>query len=221
MSGSEEDVSVAPGLRTRRSTTCVFDPALALFTAIRQVTDSILHEHEHKVGKIVRLLAMSMGLPQKEADELAMASSVHDIGKFAIPRTILDKQGALTPAEIEEVRKHAVNGAQILIRGGYDPDSVAVQIARFHHEHFDGSGYTKGLSGADIPLAARLTTVADVYDALRAFRPYKKQVGHDATIRIILSGDTRTSPDHFDPDVLHALHNNHERVREAWELAPA
>lgn len=197
-----------------------FDIAVALFTAVRQVSDEVLHAHESKVGEISGILGAALGLNAEEVTALIQAASLHDIGKFAIPAKILGKNGPLTPEEIHEIQRHPVNGAQILINAGYGPDDAAVQAAHYHHEKFDGSGYPEGLSGTDIPLAARITAVADVYDALRALRPCKEPISHQTALKIILEGDGRTRPEHFDPDILAALLAQQALVQAVWE-APA
>lgn len=195
----------------------VFDPAVALFTGVRQVADEVLHAHEDKVGRISRILAIQMGLSRSEVVTIARASSLHDIGKFGIPKCTLGKQGPLDPEEIKEIQRHAEHGAQILIRSGMAPDDLAVLVARHHHEKFDGSGYPTGRAGTDIPLAARITAVADVYDALRALRPYKDPIDHDTAMSMILEGNAHTRPGHFDPEVLHAFWEARDRIRGDWE----
>ncbi len=194
-----------------------FDVAVALFSAVRQVSDEVLHAHEGKVGEISGILGAALGLDVEEVTALIQAASLHDIGKFAIPAKILGKTGPLTPEELLEIQRHPVNGAQILINAGYGPDDAAVQAARHHHEKFDGSGYPDGLSGTEIPLAARITAVADVYDALRALRPYKKPIDHKTALKIILEGDDRTRPEHFDPEILAALLAQQALVKAVWE----
>ena len=195
----------------------VLNPAIAFYSALRKASDEILDVHENHVGRIVGVLAKSMGLPDDEVAEMERASFLHDIGKFAIPKAILGKEGPLTPDEILEMQKHSEKGAEILISAGLDPNDTAVQVARFHHERFDGSGYPEGLAGSDIPLAARITAAADVYDALRAKRPYKEPVDHQTALKMILEGNGRTRPEHFDPDVLQALSDCQESVRNVWE----
>jgi putative two-component system response regulator len=90
-------------------------------------------------------------------------------------------------------------------------------IAMGHHERWDGSGYPRGLVGAETPLSARLMCLADVYDALRTRRPYKGALDHATTLRIITCGDERTSPQHFDPDILDAFVRSESRTEEIYE----
>jgi putative two-component system response regulator len=94
---------------------------------------------------------------------------------------------------------------------------MAAEIAEFHHEKWDGSGYPHGRKGQDIPLSARLMTVADVYDALTSERPYKKAFSHEMSVSIILDGDGQTHPDHFDPQVLDCFRRLHPQFQQISE----
>lgn len=205
------------GSSGQNASTTMFDPAVALFTAVRQVADEVLHAHENKVGTISGLIAAALGFPDEECARIAKASTLHDIGKFAIPKHILGKQGPLDAEELKEIRKHAENGADILMRSGLAADDMAVIIARHHHEKFDGTGYPHGLAGQAIPLPARITAVADVYDALRATRPYKDPIDHETACEMILNGSGRTDPRHFDPEILKAFEAQHEVIAAHWE----
>jgi putative two-component system response regulator len=114
------------------------------------------------------------------------------------------------------MKSHAEQGARIL--GGSDSPylSMAEQIARSHHERWDGSGYPAEMRGDAIPLAARITTIADQYDALRTRRAYKPAFPHEAAMRIITKGDGRTLPTHFDPQVLEAFARIGQRFEELF-----
>ena len=114
---------------------------------------------------------MGLGMSVQEAQNVGLASIMHDIGKIHIPDVILQKQGPLTKEEWEIMKRHAVAGEKIL--GTRPIYFLARQIARSHHERWDGSGYPDGLREYQIPEAARIVTVADVYDALTHERPYK------------------------------------------------
>ncbi len=140
------------------------------------------------------------------AENLFQASPLHDIGKVGIRDEILLKPGKLAPAEFEIMKTHTLIGANTLqaVRDKY-PKSVFITmglaIARSHHEKWDGSGYPDGLTGEAIPLSARIMAVADVYDALRAKRPYKQPFPHEESCEIIRKG----SGGHFDPAVVRAF----------------
>ncbi|MDX9800906.1 MAG: HD domain-containing protein [Spirochaetia bacterium] len=122
-------------------------------------------------------------------------AAMHDVGKIGTPDNILNKEGKLTDDEWQIMKEHTINGAFIL--SSY-PDKMAMEIARSHHEKWDGNGYPYALSGNDIPLSARIVALADVYDALRMKRIYKDPYSHEKTVSMIKEG--RGS--HFDPDLV-------------------
>ena len=141
-------------------------------------------------------------------DLLACCAPLHDIGKVGIPDHILLKPGKLTADEQILMQSHTIIGADALKEVAEHHGSavaflqMASDIARFHHEHFDGTGYPDRLAGGDIPLAARIVAVGDVYDALRSRRVYKPALSHSATLQIMTEG----SPGHFDPGLIQAFH---------------
>jgi putative two-component system response regulator len=126
---------------------------------------------------------------------ISYLAAMHDVGKIGTPDDILNKPGPLTDLEWEIMKEHTINGAFIL--SSY-PHDMAVEIARSHHEKWDGSGYPYKLAGEDIPLSARIVTIADVYDALRMKRVYKDAFSHEKAFSIILEGKGK----HFDPDLI-------------------
>ncbi len=132
-----------------------------------------------------------------------MAARLHDVGKIGIPDAILRKPGPLTAEEWAVMQRHTEIGEAILSQSHSSRElKMATEIAGGHHEHWDGSGYPRGLAGESIPIAARITQIADVYDALRSCRPYKTRMSHEEAFSIILNGDDRTRPEHFDPRLL-------------------
>lgn len=185
--------------------------------AIWQASGEVLHQHAAKVGLLTHLLATALGHEESAAAGFAYAGTMHDVGRSAMSDDLFGKSESLTAAEITEIRRHTGHGALLLEEAGYDPEGLVVQAALYHHERFDGTGYPAGLSGGSIPLVARIVAVADVYDALRAARPYKPALDHEAACRIILEGDDRCSPAHFDPAVLAAFRANAEAIRRLWE----
>lgn len=184
-----------------------FLASLALLAAVR---DGCTGVHIDRTGRLMTVLARSCaqvsGRPVSEPEIrlLSQCAPLHDIGKIAVPDVILKKKGPLTADEYALVRRHPVIGSDILCRiqelSGDDPlFQPAIEMARCHHEHYDGSGYPNGLSGESIPVSAQLMAIADVYDALVTERPYKQAITHEAAVRILLHGDERTRPAHFSP----------------------
>lgn len=168
-------------------------------------------EHLERIRSYVTILATELAKNNPEIDrryvsDLAVASSLHDIGKVGIPDSVLLKPGPLSPAERHAMELHTVLGSECLAAiqkklGDEDFLELAQQIASGHHEHWDGSGYPHGLQGKQISLAARIVALADVYDALTSSRPYKGPVGHVEAREWIV---TRYAQQ-FDPTVVEAF----------------
>jgi len=130
--------------------------------------------HTERVGEAAALLGAALGLAEEDLFLIRRAAPLHDVGKIAIPDAVLRKPGPLTSDEWEIMKGHAAMGAQILSGGRSRVIQLAEEIARFHHEQWDGNGYPEGRSGEEIPLPARLVMVADVFDALTSDRVYRK-----------------------------------------------
>lgn len=178
-----------------------------------EVNDEDTGNHILRVGEYSAAICRYIGYPDDLAQTMALQSQLHDVGKIHIPAEILKKPGKLTATEMEAVRDHTIFGAKII--GNHPRLEMAHMIALYHHERWDGSGYPYGLSKTQIPLEARIVSVADTYDALRSARSYKPPFDHETAYRIILEGDDRTRPEHFDPDVLNvfrALSNAFEKI---------
>ena len=173
-----------------------------------EVHDEDTGDHILRVNLYAEALSRSLGCDETFTRVLSYSAQMHDVGKMHVHPDILRKPGRLNAEEWEAVKRHTVYGARIL---GEDPRlATARELALSHHEKWDGSGYPKGLRGEEIPLSGRITMMADVYDALRSVRPYKKSFDHQTAVNIIRRGDDRLQPGHFDPDVLEAfLDNNH------------
>lgn len=188
--------------------------------------DNDTGDHLARIQLYVTILARSLMKYHSEIDEdfiknLSLASSLHDIGKVGVPDAILLKQGRLTSAERSIMELHTIIGGDCLSSiqsqlGENDFLEMARQIAYYHHERWDGSGYPRGRSEEDIPLCARIVSVADVYDALRTKRPYKQPLPHLESRDIILSGIGTQ----FDPEVVNAfLENENEFERISAECS--
>ena len=147
-------------------------------------------------------------------EAMLLCAYLHDVGKISIPDEILNKPGKLTDEEFEIIKTHTIQGGRIIeaIMGGVaDPDyyECGREIATFHHEKWDGTGYPAGLSGDSIPLCARIMAVADVYDALTTQRPYKAAMPPEAALDIIRDG----AGTHFDPELARMFIENEDEIR--------
>jgi putative two-component system response regulator len=158
-------------------------------------------EHMQRVAVLAARLARQLGESDRVVWLVRQAAPLHDLGKIAIPDSILLKPGRLEPEEFEVVKTHAVLGARVLAGGGSDVLDVAERIARSHHERWDGGGYPDGLAGKDIPLVARVVAVADVFDVLVHERPYKEAWTVEAASNEIRAG----AGTQFDPGVVAAF----------------
>lgn len=186
-------------------------------TLASEYKDEETGSHIRRVSFYTKELAQRLWIHSTFAETIFYASPMHDIGKVAIPDSVLLKQGPLNDEEWVTMKTHAEIGAKIL-EGSDSPFlEMAVDIARGHHERWDGKGYPKGLKGSKIPLTARIMNISDQYDAIRSKRPYKPAFDHEKTVSIITKGDGRTMPDHFDPDVLRAFEQSQSVFNEIFE----
>ncbi len=172
--------------------------------------------HVQAVGIVAGLVARRLGVPHAQCDVMCMAAQLHDVGKMVSPVRILFKPGPLTPEEYSLVKTHTLHGANILGGSSLPLLRLAEEIALTHHEHYDGKGYPRGLAGEDIPLFGRIVAVADVFDALRRDRVYKK--AWDA--RSARAAIAESSGSHFDPQVVEAFMVAGTDIMEALSAAP-
>ena len=176
------------------------DSMLAGMASVVENRDNNTGGHIKRTSEVVRILAGNLPMDDSFRDDIIKAAPLHDLGKIAIPDSILNKPGRLTDTEFAFIKTHPQKGYEIVctILSGLDDECllrVAENIALYHHEKYDGHGYPKGLKGDEIPLEARIMAIADVYDALVSARCYKKPMSHeDACVIIRESMGT-----HFDP----------------------
>ena len=139
-----------------------------------ELHDDTTGEHCYRVGRLASILGKEIGLEDDVCFLIDLAARLHDIGKLVVPDAILLKPGKLTPGEREIMETHTIAGADILAKSNVPQMHIAEEIARHHHERWDGSGYPMKLAGTAIPIAARVSALADVFDALTHKRPYKE-----------------------------------------------
>ena len=169
-----------------------------------EARDPYTGDHLKHIEAYVRVLTPRLGFSPAETEEISFGAILHDVGKLRVPDSILLKPGKLDAEEWEVIRKHPLYGEEILIHSNIP--HVALEIARWHHERWDGGGYPDGLSGSDIPLAVRITSVADVYDALTSLRPYKAAWPADQALAEIL----KHRGSQFAPDAVDAFAALHD-----------
>ena len=180
---------------------------------IQTATDILLRTLVQKTDKY--------GLTAADIFLIRTASALHDIGKINIPESILNKPGKLTKEEFETMKTHTTIGADILDKLPFQQESelvkTAYSICRWHHERWDGRGYPDGLKGDEIPIAAQVVAMADVYDALTSERCYKKAFDHDTAVQMILNGECGQ----FNPLLLECLTSAAQLPTELGQSAAA
>ena len=189
----------------------VEDAALSLVCAIENANlfnDSDTGNHIKRVSEYSYLIALKLGCSRDYCRKIRLYASLHDAGKVGIPDIILKKQDRYNNDEFEKMKQHVVIGAKMLSGPGIDP--MAKNIALYHHEKWDGSGYVNGISGEDIPVEARIVAIADTYDALGTKRVYKSALEELVIDEIILEGRGT----HFDPVLTDLFLNNKEEFLE-------
>jgi len=175
-----------------------------------EASDDDTGYHIKRVNEYSKLIAKRLNLSKNFIEEIYYCAQMHDVGKVYIPKNILCKRGKLTDDEFRMIKKHTIYGAEII---GDSPHlKMATDIALNHHERFDGTGYPNGKSGEEIPLSARIVMLADIYDALRSPRPYKPPFSHEKTYDIIVNGDGRVEPSHFDPKIYELFKDIHKEL---------
>ena len=157
--------------------------------------------HTQRVGELAARIADALHLPRARIELIRRAAPLHDVGKIGVPDGILFKPGKLTERETAIIRSHTLIGSRLLAGGHSDIVKMAERIARSHHERWDGTGYPDGLKGNAIPLEARIVAVADVFDALRSDRPFRKAW----SLEMVLDEIRRLRGRHFDPAVVDAF----------------
>ncbi len=172
---------------------------MGMLAKLVEARDTDAGAHLHRIQHFSRALALHLGLSPGEAQEIADAAMMHDVGKANVPDAILKKSGPLSAREWRTMQAHTAWGDQLMTENS--DFEIARQVIRWHHEHWDGGGYPDGLAGRQIPLAARIVAVADVYDALISKRPYKEAWPQEDAVREV----QRMAGSHLDPGLIEAF----------------
>ncbi|MFA7382625.1 MAG: HD domain-containing phosphohydrolase [Desulfurivibrionaceae bacterium] len=201
--------------RTRELKKAQLD-VLARLTQAAAFRDGDTGAHLKRLSLYCTVLGPSCGLSRNANDVLFHAVPMHDVGKLGIADSILQKQGPLSTDEFEIIKTHCQLGSDLLSEGKSNLLQVAQAIALTHHERWDGSGYPQGLVSRQIPLASRITSVCDVFDALTSERPYKKAWNFEDAVDEI----RRLREKHFDPTVVDAFVKNIPRIKKVYLETP-
>lgn len=179
---------------------------------VAEYRDDDTNRHTERVAQATARMAMELGLDRELIWTIGRAAPLHDVGKVAIPDSILLKPGKLTAEEFEVMKSHTTIGGRILAESDFVVVQMGMEIALSHHERWDGSGYPAALSGEDIPIAGRILAVADAFDAMSHSRPYKEALPVPDAVAAIRSG----SGTQFDPEVVKAFMalDHHNLVEE-------
>jgi HD-GYP domain-containing protein (c-di-GMP phosphodiesterase class II) len=191
-----------------------YDTTLEGWAGALELRDDETEGHSARVTEVTVRLARKMGVPESEIVNIRRGALMHDIGKIGIPDEILLKQGPLAEQEWEIMRLHPVFAYELLAPIQFLRSSIDIPYA--HHEHWDGNGYPRGLSGTGIPLAARIFAVVDVWDALRSDRPYRQAWDPDRVREYLQEQSGRQ----FDPKVVDAFLSMEGEVRRVHSRTP-
>lgn len=172
--------------------------------------------HIERLSHYAKSMALNIGWDSKRAQGLFVIAPMHDVGKIGVPDAVLGKNGPLTEDEWESIKQHPLLGASLLSGSASPLLEMAKDVALTHHERWDGSGYPSGLKRKQIPKTGRIVMLCDLYDALRSRRPYKPAFSHVKTIDIMLNGNERTKPTHFDPSLLEVFRETHHQFDEIY-----
>lgn len=213
------DTCFALELERRRSQEleeAYYDTVLRL-TRASAYKDRETGAHIQRVSHYAKILARRLGWPEDDQELMFRAAPMHDVGKIAIPDDLIRKHGSFDGGDRQVMESHTLIGASLLEGSSSRLLVMAREIALTHHEHWDGTGYPHGLIGDQIPISGRIVMLGDHYDALRSRRSYKRGFDHETTCRIILEGDGRTLPAHFDPHLLEIFATTHRDFDSVFE----
>jgi len=193
-----------------------FHLSIRLLARAAETHDEDTGKHIIRTNEYSYFIARELGLPEDFCDEIRYSAQLHDVGKMSVDKAVMKKKGGLDAAERAEMDRHTTYGHQIL--KGSPRLRMAADIALNHHEKWAGGGYPNGIAGEAIPLSARIVQIADIYDALRALRPYKPSFSHEKSVDIITNGDDRIDPrQNFDPQLIELFAATHSAFNRIWD----
>ncbi|HOP32266.1 MAG TPA: HD domain-containing protein [Candidatus Hydrothermia bacterium] len=182
--------------------------AIYMLSTVAEFRDKVTGDHIKRISKVSYIVARTIGMDREFSELILYASPMHDIGKIAIPDSILNKPSRLTPQEWEIMKKHTIYGASIIKESKYPLFQMAKNIALNHHERYDGNGYPNGVEGEQIPIEARIVQVADVFDALVSERPYKSAWNFGDAFDYL----KKLKGEQFDPNAVDAFFDKQELI---------
>jgi putative two-component system response regulator len=168
---------------------------------LAEFKDHPMSGHTARVGHFSAMIALVLGMPKEQVEIMRLAAPLHDVGKVGIPEAILFKEEPLTLEEMDTIKTHTKLGASILSGSASPMFQMAEEIALYHHENWDGTGYTPGLEGEAVPLVGRIVRVVDTFDAITRARPFAEKWRHDAALKFMRDQTGRA----FDPTVVEAF----------------
>jgi len=181
--------------KTNRDLQNAYQDTIHRLVLASEYKDNETGNHIHRMSRYCAKVAEKLNFSKEEVEHIRFATPMHDVGKIGIPDRIILKNGRLTRKEFEIVKKHTIIGAEILQNSKARILKLARDIALYHHEKWDGTGYPEGLKGEAIPVHARIVALCDIFDALTSKRPYKSSYPVDVSCEIIKKGKGT----HFDP----------------------
>jgi len=193
-----------------------FEAISNVFHDLEIYHDSFTKQHECRTGKLMSILGTALKLDKTFCNELEQAGSMHDIGKLTIPAKILEKPGPLSAFEREVIKLHAEIGHKLINKINHPLTELVSIITLTHHEAYDGSGYPYGLKGEHIPLAGRICSICDVYDALISHRPYRKSQTHESIIQMMTDTGPTGLARKFDPAILDTFLSINEQIIQLY-----
>ena len=199
----------------QQETEAAFKVSVTLLARAAEIHDEETGNHIIRVNEYSYAIAKRLGMANDWCDELRYSAQLHDVGKMSVDAAVLKKKGPLNAEEREEMNRHTEYGYQILTAS--PRLSLGAEIALYHHEKWDGTGYPNKVKGDAIPISARIVQLADIYDALRSERPYKPAFSHAQAVNILTKGDERIDPlGHFDPTLVQLFDHHHLEFDQIW-----